>query len=441
MSATTLSFDSNYPPLGSQPPNSSNNSILINPSVLLQLMYQLNQNQNQNYSQIVSNQPANQVFQPKPIQSSIPKNTPHLQSSNMPQEEPKKSFISKFVSNSFFPNEQKGFLKLQREIKRCKPNANILNAYVNKKNELIIRTPSLEDNNYINESWLIDAFTHGIKAIDSSPRFFLALHDVPSSLFDVEDEENKNFMLEHYNIIKMMRIIKKSTNEQTNLIKAIVNDKDIFEKIISEKKIKIGNTFVRISRWKFGQQLSQCFHCQKLGHNKFSCPNINNKPTCLRCQGEHEHKNCRVNDPALFKCANCGGNHPAVSKQCPAINNFLKKREEETKKKLNKYSQKFTRVESATSAPNATQPLPIDQPNQQTPSINIILFIIAIIKNLDTIHESIYENNSEIIKIINQFFGPIFGNYIKSYLNHSNLVEANQNIMDVSSESTQSHHE
>lgn len=132
------------------------------------------------------------------------------------------------------------------------------------------------------------------------------------------------YMLENFNIVKMMRIIKKSTNEPTNLIKAIVNDKEKFEKIINEKKIKIGNSYVRISRWKFGQQLIQCFHCQKLGHNKHSCPYINNKPTCLRCNGEHEHKNCRIVDPTLFKCANCGGNHPAVSKQCPSIDNFLK---------------------------------------------------------------------------------------------------------------------
>ncbi|RMZ97962.1 hypothetical protein BpHYR1_020768, partial [Brachionus plicatilis] len=148
MSATTLSFDTNYPPPGSQPINSSNDPILINPSVLLQLMNQLNQKQNQNYSQIVLNQPANPAFQPKQSQISIPNNTPILQSPHLPQEDSKKSFISKFVSNSFFPNEQKGFLKLQREIKRCKPNANILNAYVNKKNELVIRTPSLEDKIY-----------------------------------------------------------------------------------------------------------------------------------------------------------------------------------------------------------------------------------------------------------------------------------------------------
>ncbi|CAF1073509.1 unnamed protein product, partial [Brachionus calyciflorus] len=430
MSATALSYDTNYPPLGSQLHSLPNNPILINPLALHQLINQLILNQN-SYSQIVANQPLNPSNQSKQTHDLNSKTAHHNQPNHSPKEAVK-SFISKFISNLSFPIEQRCFLKLQREIKRCKPNANILNAYINKKNELVIRTPSIEENNYINEPWPRDAFIHGIKSIDSSPRLYLALHDVPFSLFDVDDEENKHYMLENYNIIKMMRIIKKKTNEPTNLIKAIVNDKDIFEKIINEKKIKIGNSYVRVSRWKFDQQLTQCFHCQKLGHNKYSCPNINNKPTCLRCQGEHEHKNCNINDPAHFKCANCGGNHPAVSKNCPSIEDFLKKKEEEEKIKLEKYKQKYTKANSMTASKTTPQiPAEHNQTNASTNPMNIVLFIIAIIKNLDTIHESIYENNSEIIKIINQFFGPMFGNYIKNYLTQSNLIEANQNTMDV----------
>ncbi|RMZ92859.1 hypothetical protein BpHYR1_001619 [Brachionus plicatilis] len=104
----------------------------------------------------------------------------------------------------------------------------------------------------------------------------------------------------------MMRIIRKSTNEPTDLIKAIVNDKDIFEKIIIGKKIKIESL-----------------------------------------DGSLTNNYCNV----------------FIVKNLVTINT------------------PFTRVDSVASAPIPTQPIPINQSNQQTPSINIVLFIIAIIKN------------------------------------------------------------
>ncbi|RNA02246.1 hypothetical protein BpHYR1_019961 [Brachionus plicatilis] len=232
MSAAAPSYDANSLNQGPQSQNLHNNDpLLINQSMLLQLMNQLTQTQKL-YSQIVTNQPPNPIIHPNHNPTSNSKTTLQLDQNLTPPVESSKSFISKYISNLSFPIDKKGYIKLHREIKRCKPNANILNSYINKKNELIIRTSTIEDNNYINEPWPTDAFEHGIKSIDSSPKLYLALHDVPASLFDVDDEENKMFMLEHYNIVKMLRIIKKSSNEPTNLIKAIVNDKEKFEKII-----------------------------------------------------------------------------------------------------------------------------------------------------------------------------------------------------------------
>lgn len=141
MSATALPYGADPPPQGLQSQNLPNNPILINPSAFFQHMNQLSNNQNL-YSQAVTNQPSNQTNQSNPNTIINSKNTPLLQPIHPPRDETSKSFIAKFVSNLSFPEEKKGFLKLQREIKRCKPNANILNAYVNKKNELIIRNPN-----------------------------------------------------------------------------------------------------------------------------------------------------------------------------------------------------------------------------------------------------------------------------------------------------------
>ena len=56
----------------------------------------------------------------------------------------------------------------------------------------------------------------------------------------------------------------------------------------------------------------RCFNCQKFGHGQNSC---NHKPLCARCGLEgHKDTDCPAVQP---KCANCSGDHPAYSRQCP----------------------------------------------------------------------------------------------------------------------------
>jgi hypothetical protein len=57
--------------------------------------------------------------------------------------------------------------------------------------------------------------------------------------------------------------------------------------------------------------VTQCSRCWRFGHTTKMCPA--NKPICPKC-GER-HSNCEAQN---FTCANCKGDHLALSKKCPA---------------------------------------------------------------------------------------------------------------------------
>ena len=57
----------------------------------------------------------------------------------------------------------------------------------------------------------------------------------------------------------------------------------------------------------------RCFNCQKYGHGKKFCKSA---AVCARCGESHPNDaNVQCTNPP--KCANCSGNHPAYSKDCP----------------------------------------------------------------------------------------------------------------------------
>lgn len=66
--------------------------------------------------------------------------------------------------------------------------------------------------------------------------------------------------------------------------------------------------------------VSQCSHCWALGHTTKRCPST--KIICPKC-GDH-HANCET---TIFKCINCGGNHMALLRSCPAYQKEKKLRE------------------------------------------------------------------------------------------------------------------
>ena len=70
-----------------------------------------------------------------------------------------------------------------------------------------------------------------------------------------------------------------------------------------------------VVEYKEDPEVTQCFRCQAFGHNHRDCKA--EKQKCLRCGGDHRHRNC-PHDRNHVCCANCGQGHVSTYKGCAA---------------------------------------------------------------------------------------------------------------------------
>ena len=106
-----------------------------------------------------------------------------------------------------------------------------------------------------------------------------------------------------------IRIINKKTGQPTSLVKVTVANASALKKMLANG-IRIG---YRAYRTELERKVLQCYKCQGIGHSAFNCPKAQ---ACLKCAGDHTHKECTANE---LKCANCGGAHAACSRKCPQL--------------------------------------------------------------------------------------------------------------------------
>lgn len=59
-----------------------------------------------------------------------------------------------------------------------------------------------------------------------------------------------------------------------------------------------------------------CRNCQRLSHTKRYCQRT---PRCIKCGDNHASDKCTLNRTDPCKCVNCGGQHPANYRGCPAF--------------------------------------------------------------------------------------------------------------------------
>jgi hypothetical protein len=300
-------------------------------------------------------------------------------------------FIAKFIGINLY--EYRNYLKLQKELKSCKPELKILNAYINLKNELIIKV-NLEDKEKLINNWPSKAFINGIKFAPKVKKYFLALNGVDKS-FDTKNEDFKSYLKQRYNIEKVIRIIKKSSNEETTTLRLETHNEESYKNILNNG-IKLGYTSFKSKEWKFEENVKQCFKCQKLGHIKSQC--TQEHITCLRCSETHDHhfSQCRKE----IKCANCGENHPSCSKSCKILKNYTTN---ENIKQQNKLVKPQIPISNE---------IKINQLNDlrlyggiYNSNIALVRFILDILRNLNEATTSVNENTTYIKSLITKYFG------------------------------------
>lgn len=86
-----------------------------------------------------------------------------------------------------------------------------------------------------------------------------------------------------------------------------------------EKLINLHNLAgiaVKTEPYRKQQKILQCYKCQDFGHHSACCEK---EEICVKCAGQHHSNKCpRKSDSNIpLKCANCGEQHSAGSKDCP----------------------------------------------------------------------------------------------------------------------------
>jgi hypothetical protein len=218
-------------------------------------------------------------------------------------------------------------IRVTRQIKDHKGNVNIEKAFFNRYNNLLYLCTNDEGAfKTLSLPWPPTAFNKGAEVFVETPRvpkYFIAINGIAKSI-DLENDQEFVKICQINGISNLQRMFRREKGEALSTIKAQVIDKDTFEKLI-KFGLKYDYFSYKISPWKFNQfQPIQCFICQKYGHYQQFC--TSNIQRCLRCSGEHKHKECNPTNP--IKCSNCNGPHPACSQKCPVnIKETLKKKE------------------------------------------------------------------------------------------------------------------
>lgn len=70
---------------------------------------------------------------------------------------------------------------------------------------------------------------------------------------------------------------------------------------------------------------TQCHKCQAFGHGESTCYR---KPRCVKCLNPHHTRDCpmKKTENSVPKCVNCKGDHSANYHKCPALLEYLEKR-------------------------------------------------------------------------------------------------------------------
>lgn len=122
---------------------------------------------------------------------------------------------------------------------------------------------------------------------------------------EIKEELWADYKIKVYEIYKMKNTVR--------LLYLVVTDATQTLSKLNRNATILMNTRVRWELRRNQKQIVQCQRCQIWGHSKQNC---RRKFRCSRCAQEHEITACpyRERQP---KCANCGGEHRAISTKCP----------------------------------------------------------------------------------------------------------------------------
>lgn len=158
--------------------------------------------------------------------------------------------------------------------------------------------------------------------------------------------------------------------------------------------------FVYLDSWRhevrmYVPPVKQCLKCLRFGHIAKFCKN---DEVCSICTQKHSFKQCIV-DRSNAKCANCGGNHIAISISCP-----MKKAKVE-ENKIKSHSAKYADLFSSSEFPHlAARTFDIQINNLMKSDKFVKLLIEAVMKVVTNNKNNIPINSESVQNILKDTF-------------------------------------
>ncbi|KAK2581555.1 hypothetical protein KPH14_005206 [Odynerus spinipes] len=153
-----------------------------------------------------------------------------------------------------------------------------------------------------------------------------------------------NLNLTNIKINKVRKLIfNKNTPDRYHFIISLTND-SLLAPLVKTKRL-----LSQICHWERLRKptIFQCRKCQQIGHASSNCFL---KPTCNKCAGEHEVKDCPIKDETdktKQKCINCNSHgHSAAYKGCPMIKLATKITRQLNKQKANDNKKAITSIDN-----------------------------------------------------------------------------------------------
>lgn len=210
----------------------------------------------------------------------------------------------------------KNSIKLAGLIKKAKPTAKIDNIKIVNNTTILIFPANEHSANILLKPWEttpdIGSPKPKLPQGKQEPQFLAVICGVNPEISDGEIKTE----LEDFGFATkfVKRLISNATKKATWKVKLGLCHEDDLKEVI-ESGVILGYTKHRVELYRELPVILQCYKCQAFGHKYQDCKN---EFKCLRCGGNHNHKNC-IKPKEEKKCVNCGGDHVALYKGCPAF--------------------------------------------------------------------------------------------------------------------------
>ena len=225
-----------------------------------------------------------------------------------------KDFTETKNSSTIKTELSKGFREVKFKTVMKRANGNI-----------IIETENKEAANKMKENWPENLFGgSSCRLTKKKIRNEVILKDVPLPTqierTGVSEDDLTATIQEKYPKSKVQRF-KRRDGTPMHMVKVITETVEEAEDLVKNGFL-IGCLWVQAEYIKANRnRVIQCYKCLRLGH---IAPQCNFNQRCSKCGEEgHKYTQCTCHGTA-FKCANCSGNHQAVSQECKIIKDKLK---------------------------------------------------------------------------------------------------------------------